>query len=95
MGEESTSMRDIIFYQHHTYVEELFTNYKYKFLKPYEQNQLVLPGINITSLSVQSDNNLQTNTLETFWNAKEFNLSRGLDYNPDKKPYNNNNSFVC
>jgi len=57
-------------------------------------NHLVLPGININSLSVLSDNTAETNTLETFWNAKEFNLSRGLDYNPDKKPYNNTNS-VC
>jgi tyrosinase len=69
-------MRDPVFYQIHSYVDDLFQLHKAK-LEPYSVQQLSFDGVVVESLQVGAEN-----VLNTFWQQSDVNMVRGLDFSP-------------
>jgi hypothetical protein len=80
IGESATAMRDPVFYRWHAFVDNIFQMHKTR-LQPYAPQALNFPGITISALQVQPDNQ-RTNTLSTFWQQSDVNLSKGMDFVP-------------
>ncbi|KAK0078419.1 hypothetical protein PV325_002520 [Microctonus aethiopoides] len=80
MGDSATAMRDPIFYRWHAFINEIFLEHK-NTLPAYTVGQLDYPGIEVTGVQVVTPNHAQ-NTLTTFWNQSDLDLSRGLDFTP-------------
>lgn len=84
MGDPATSMRDPIFYSYHAPIDDIFERHK-QALEPYKPTggefQLSWPSVQIVGLQVQSLSASPPNVLTTFWNNKNLNLLRGLDFN--------------
>ncbi|XP_023313615.1 phenoloxidase subunit 1-like [Trichogramma pretiosum] len=80
MGDNTTAMRDPIFYRVHGFVDDLFNMYKAT-LQPYSQQQLGFAGIQVTEVRVNSPGS-NPNTLSTHWTKSDIDLSRGLDFAP-------------
>lgn len=82
IGDIATSIRDPIFYRLHTFVDDLFEDYK-KQLDPYTSKQLGFPGVTIEDVSVQEINGkAAVNRLLTFWQRSQVDLGVGLDFGP-------------
>ncbi|XP_015592859.1 phenoloxidase 1 [Cephus cinctus] len=80
IGDPSTAMRDPIFYRLHQYVEEVFQQHK-RTLPSYSPQQLMYSNVKVTAISITS-NNQPNNTLSTFWQQSDVDMSRGLDFTP-------------
>jgi tyrosinase len=80
IGDSTTAMRDPVFYRVHSQVDDMFQAHKAK-LTPYSAQQLTFPGISIESLQCQQVQG-RANSLNTFWQQSDVNLSRGLDFVP-------------
>jgi tyrosinase len=80
IGDATTAMRDPMFYRVHALVDEMFQAYKVK-LPPYQPEFLTFSGVTVTSLQAQQTQKA-ANTLNTFWQQSDANLSRGLDFVP-------------
>ncbi|XP_069169114.1 LOW QUALITY PROTEIN: phenoloxidase 2 [Procambarus clarkii] len=78
VGDNTTAMRDPVFYRWHKFVDDVFQEYKLT-QPPYTMEDLTLPGVVLDKVGVVRDN--QLNTLTTGWNVREFEASRGLDFN--------------
>nr|ABR12412.1 prophenoloxidase [Procambarus clarkii] len=78
VGDNTTAMRDPVFYRWHKFVDDVFQEYKLT-QPPYTMEDLTLPGVVLDKVGVVRDN--QLNTLTTGWNVREFEASRGLDLN--------------
>nr|AAV91794.1 prophenoloxidase 5 [Aedes aegypti] len=82
IGDIATSIRDPIFYRLHTFVDDLFEDYKKK-LAPYTTKELGYPGVTIEDVSVQDVNGkAAVNRLLTFWQRSQVDLGVGLDFGP-------------
>ncbi|CAL8134690.1 unnamed protein product [Orchesella dallaii] len=85
MGDVSTAMRDPAFYRWHKYLDHIFDLYK-QTLPEYELDKgdfpLVWKGVEVVpqSFYVKAEDSPDKNMLRTFWNTKEVDLSRGLDF---------------
>ncbi|ODM97648.1 Phenoloxidase 3 [Orchesella cincta] len=85
MGDVSTAMRDSAFYRWHKYIDHIFDVHK-RTLDPYQLNEgefpLVWQGIEVVpqSFYVKAANTSTRNALKTFWDTKEVDLARGLDF---------------
>lgn len=79
MGETNTAMRDPAFYEWHTYVDDFYKLHK-RMLAPYTEKELGCPNIVVKNLEILDGENAITDTLQTFWQMSEVNLSSGLDY---------------
>nr|Q8I6K1.1 RecName: Full=Phenoloxidase 1; AltName: Full=Prophenoloxidase-I; Flags: Precursor [Holotrichia diomphalia]BAC15603.1 prophenoloxidase-II [Holotrichia diomphalia] len=80
MGDSATAMRDPVFYRWHAYIDDLFQQFKGS-LPRYTEEQLNYPGITVTGVSVQSQGGA-ANTLNTFWQQSDVDMSRGMDFQP-------------
>ncbi|XP_031638947.1 phenoloxidase 2-like, partial [Contarinia nasturtii] len=80
MGDSATAMRDPVFYRWHAYIDDLFQEHKQR-LPQYTTQQLDYSGIRVTGVEVQPKRG-PANTLQTFWQQSDVDLSRGLDFNP-------------
>ncbi|XP_058457157.1 phenoloxidase 2-like [Malaya genurostris] len=80
MGDVATAMRDPVFYRWHSFIDDMFQEHKIK-LTPYTKRQLEFEGISITGITVQSEG-APANTLHTFWQQSDVDLSRGMDFVP-------------
>ncbi|XP_058457196.1 phenoloxidase 2-like [Malaya genurostris] len=80
MGDVATAMRDPVFYRWHSFIDDMFQEHKIK-LTPYTKRQLEFEGISITRITVQSEG-APANTLHTFWQQSDVDLSRGMDFVP-------------
>ncbi|GJQ85376.1 PPO1 [Trypoxylus dichotomus] len=80
MGDSATAMRDPIFYRWHAYIDDVFQQFKGS-LPRYTEEQLGFNGITISKISVKSQNGPE-NTLNTFWQQSDVDLSRGMDFQP-------------
>ncbi|KAK7074704.1 Common central domain of tyrosinase [Halocaridina rubra] len=80
IGDPTTSMRDPAFYRLHKFVDLLFEEYKEQ-QAPYPVNDLNFEGIRIDRAGVSSGN--EVNHLRTGWNEREFEATRGLDFNSE------------
>ncbi|XP_044761569.1 phenoloxidase 1 [Coccinella septempunctata] len=80
MGDSSTAMRDPIFYRWHAYIDDIFQEFK-STLPRYEIGDLAFDGVTVTGVSVQSQGG-QPNTMNTFWQQSDVDLSRGMDFSP-------------
>ncbi|KAK7074702.1 Oxidoreductase activity protein [Halocaridina rubra] len=80
MGDASTSMRDPVFYRWHKFIDLLFQEYKEQQV-PYPVQDLNFEGIRIDRAGVTSGN--EVNNLRTGWNEREFEATRGLDFNSE------------
>nr|XP_045613037.1 phenoloxidase 2-like [Procambarus clarkii] len=78
MGDSATALRDPVFYRWHKFVDDVFQEYKLT-QPPYTMEDLTLPGVVIDKVGVVRQN--QLNKLTTGWNVREFEASRGLDFN--------------
>lgn len=78
MGDSATAMRDPVFYRWHKFVDGIFQEYKMT-QPPYTLEDLSLPNVVVDKVGVLRDN--QLNQLTTGWNLREFEASRGLDFN--------------
>ena len=80
MGDAATAMRDPVFYNWHAWIDDIFQTHKQQ-LVPYTANQLNYTGITIGALLIQADGG-EANTLNTFWQQSDVDLSRGMDFVP-------------
>ncbi|CAO1425782.1 unnamed protein product [Diamesa serratosioi] len=80
MGDAATAMRDPVFYNWHAWIDDIFQTHKQQ-LVPYTATQLNYPGITIGALLIQADGG-EANTLNTFWQQSDVDLSRGMDFVP-------------
>ena len=80
MGDSATAMRDPIFYRWHSYIDDIFQEYKAT-LPRYSENQLNYPGITVSNIEIQSQGSPK-NTFNTFWQQSDVDLSRGMDFQP-------------
>ncbi|KAF4527981.1 hypothetical protein B566_EDAN016777 [Ephemera danica] len=80
MGDTATAMRDPVFYRWHAYINDVFLEHK-NTLPRYTVPQLAFQGIRITDIEVVTPN-FERNTLQTFWQKSDVDLSRGLDFAP-------------
>nr|Q6UEH6.1 RecName: Full=Phenoloxidase subunit 2; AltName: Full=Prophenoloxidase subunit 2; Flags: Precursor [Galleria mellonella]AAQ75026.1 prophenoloxidase subunit 2 [Galleria mellonella] len=80
IADEATTMRDPFFYRWHAWVDDLFQKHKESnFVRPYSRSELENPGVQVTSVSVETQGSPQ-NVLSTFWMSSDVDLSRGLDF---------------
>lgn len=88
MGDVSTAMRDPAFYRWHRYIDHMFDLYK-QTLPPYpldSSNKMDFPlrwkGVEVVpnSFYVRVKDGQERNMLRTFWDTKDVDLSRGLDF---------------
>ncbi|XP_059487955.1 phenoloxidase 2-like isoform X2 [Neocloeon triangulifer] len=79
MGETSTAMRDPAFYKVHAMVDNIFNSFK-ETLPPYTVPELNFPAVEVTSISLQSDQSDVLNKLETHWEKFTISLNRSLDF---------------
>lgn len=80
IGDNTTSMRDPVFYRWHVYVDDIFQTFKEQ-LPAYTAPSLNFEGISVIGLQVQSEGG-PANTMQTFWQQSDLNLSRGMDFVP-------------
>nr|CAE46724.1 prophenoloxidase [Homarus gammarus] len=78
MGDPATSMRDPVFYRLHKFVDDVFQAYKLT-QRPYTMEDLSMPGVVVNQVSVTSKREI--NKLTTGWSTREFEASRGIDFN--------------
>ncbi|KAI7815440.1 phenoloxidase [Rhyzopertha dominica] len=81
IGDSATAMRDPIFYRWHAFVDDLFQEHKAT-LPRYDENRLNYPGVTVTGVEIQPVGGGQRNTLSTFWQQSDVDLSRGMDFQP-------------
>lgn len=80
IGENTTAMRDPIFYRWHGFVDTLFQRHK-NLLTPYDvQTHLNYDGVQVGNIRLQSIGNAPANTLLTYWQRSEVDLGTGLDF---------------
>ncbi|EAT33194.1 AAEL014544-PA [Aedes aegypti] len=80
MGDVATAMRDPVFYRWHSFIDDIFQEHKIK-LPAYTKSQLTYEGISVTGIIVQSEG-APVNTLHTYWQQSDVDLSRGMDFVP-------------
>ncbi|XP_050733809.1 phenoloxidase 1-like isoform X2 [Eriocheir sinensis] len=78
MSDTSTAMRDPVFYRWHKYIDDLFQEYKLT-QPPYTMEQLSVQTVTVAEVEVECAG--RKNTLTTGWNTRDFEASRGLDFN--------------
>ncbi|CAL4063450.1 unnamed protein product, partial [Meganyctiphanes norvegica] len=78
IGDTSTSCRDPAFWRWHKFVDDVFNEYK-MLQEPYKDNELILESVEVESVTVTSGI-LDDNVLETGWNKRTIEASRGLDF---------------
>lgn len=83
VGENTTAMRDPVFYRWHAFVDGVFVRYK-NTLQPYPINQITYDGIQVQSVNIRLDRpNAPQNVLLTFWQKSQVDLGAGLDFGPE------------
>ncbi|XP_017787164.1 PREDICTED: phenoloxidase 2-like [Nicrophorus vespilloides] len=80
MGDFATTMRDPMFYRWHSYIDDIFLEYKAT-LPRYNVGQLNYTGITVDSVSMQGEGS-KPNEINTFWQQSDVDLSRGMDFQP-------------
>ncbi|XP_045478278.1 phenoloxidase 1-like isoform X2 [Harmonia axyridis] len=80
MGDSATAMRDPIFYRWHAYIDDIFQEFK-STLPRYEVGALDYDGVTISDCSIQTQG-APANTMNTFWQQSDVDLSRGMDFSP-------------
>ncbi|KAJ8961009.1 hypothetical protein NQ318_020314, partial [Aromia moschata] len=78
MGDVATAMRDPVFYRWHSFINNIFQDFKAT-LPRYTVEQLNFPGIEVKDIEVKNKAG-GTNQLDTFWQQSDVNVSGGLDY---------------
>ncbi|GAB0086196.1 Hemocyanin, N-terminal [Sergentomyia squamirostris] len=81
MGDSTTAMRDPVFYEWHSYIDDIFQEHKMR-LTPYTVAELSYPNVTVTGIQVQHDTNGSPQTLRTRFTESDVNLTRGLDFVP-------------
>lgn len=80
MGDSATAMRDPIFYRWHAYIDDIFQEHKAT-LPRYGTDRLNYPGITVSGVQLQAQGG-SANTISTFWQQSDVDLSRGMDFQP-------------
>lgn len=80
IGDSATAMRDPVFYKWHAYIDDIFQEFK-AVLPRYPVNKLNYDGISVKSVEVKGQGG-PSNTLNTFWQQSDIDLSRGMDFQP-------------
>ncbi|CAL4103132.1 unnamed protein product, partial [Meganyctiphanes norvegica] len=78
IGDPATACRDPAFYRWHKFVDDVFQEYKMQQV-PYEDKELVFEAVEVESVAVKSGT-LEENVLETGWDIRTIEASRGLDF---------------
>ncbi|MPC95696.1 Phenoloxidase 3 [Portunus trituberculatus] len=81
MSETGTAMRDPVFYRWHKYIDDIFQQYKLT-QPPYTAEELSLSSVEVVSVAVECQS--QKNQLITGWSTRDFEASRGLDFDNNK-----------
>ncbi|XP_055535218.1 phenoloxidase 8-like [Wyeomyia smithii] len=83
MADNTTAMRDPVFYRWHQHIDDIFERHKRRF-KPYNRDELSNSDIEIESISAQLNRaGTKSNILLTFWQRSQVDLGTGLDFGPD------------
>ncbi|XP_060525566.1 phenoloxidase 1 [Cylas formicarius] len=80
IGDSATAMRDPIFYRWHSFIDDLFQEFKGT-LPRYTESQLQYPGVIVEDIQVEIQGG-RPNVLQTFWQQSDVDLSRGMDFQP-------------
>lgn len=80
IGDPAVTMRDPVFYRLHAWVEYVFQLYK-QTLPAYTVEQLNYPNVDVTGVEIVATDQ-PSNTLHTFWQQSDVEMSRGLDFTP-------------
>lgn len=78
IGDSATAMRDPIFYRWHAYIDDMFQEFKAT-LPTYGVDRLDYTGVTVTGIEIRSEGSAN-NTLNTFWQQSDVDLSRGMDF---------------
>jgi len=78
MFDTATAVRDPVFFRWHKHIDEVFLRHK-NTLPPYTPENLLFPGVKITDFNIRTVDRTP-NTLVTFWEQHDIDLSRGLDF---------------
>ncbi|XP_067133997.1 hemocyanin B chain-like [Centruroides vittatus] len=78
MSDTATSLRDPIFYRWHRFIDDMFQEYK-KTLPNYNKQQLGFVGVEIQSVTVKTEKNV--NAIQTFFKEDALVVSHGLNFN--------------
>nr|CAD12808.1 hemocyanin [Epiperipatus sp. TB-2001] len=80
MGFVQTALRDPLFYRWHKHIDNLLQNHK-RTLQPYTDKELIADKIEIKEASITSSQTKDPkNKLYTFFDTKQLNLTKGLDF---------------
>lgn len=79
MGDTATAMRDTIFYNWHTFINDLFLLHKDK-LPPYTNDELNFNGIEVSKVELADEKGNFVDELKTFWQKSVIDLENGLDF---------------
>ncbi|XP_050092731.1 phenoloxidase 8-like [Anopheles aquasalis] len=83
MGDNTTAMRDPVFYRWHQHIDNIFERHKQR-LNPYTTQELLFIDVSIDSFNIQlNKSNTPKNVLLTFWQRSQINLETGLDFGPE------------
>ncbi|XP_044743292.1 phenoloxidase 1-like [Chrysoperla carnea] len=80
MGDTAINMRDPIFYRLHAFIDDIFHKYK-STIPRYTVQQLEYPPVRLTGVNIEVPGG-PSNTLQTFWQQSDLDMSRGLDFSP-------------
>ncbi|XP_076265515.1 phenoloxidase 1-like [Rhynchophorus ferrugineus] len=80
IGDSATAMRDPIFYRWHAYIDDMFQEFK-QALPRYTEAQLDNPGVTVKDIQIETQGS-KPNTLQTFWQQSDVDMSRGMDFQP-------------
>lgn len=85
MGDNTTAVRDPVFYRWHQMVDDMCLRLKNRF-NLYGETELAFNGIKIQSFDLlDGDNNpLKNNQFITYWQKTVVNLQFGLDFHTDQ-----------
>ncbi|XP_055606735.1 phenoloxidase 8-like [Uranotaenia lowii] len=83
IGDNTTAMRDPIFYRWHQHIDDIFERHKRRF-KPYGKDDLAFKDVEVESFNVQLNRaGTKNNILLTFWQRSQVDLGTGLDFGPE------------
>ncbi|XP_044743291.1 phenoloxidase 1-like [Chrysoperla carnea] len=80
MGDTAINMRDPIFYRWHAFIDDIFHKYK-STIPRYTVQQLEYQPVRLTGVNIEVAGG-PSNTLQTFWQQSDLDLSRGMDFSP-------------
>lgn len=76
----------LAFYKWHAFIDKLFQIHKEK-IQPYNKKEIGYESIELSSIEVKTNGDVESNIFNTFWQQSDIDLSRGIDFLPSGNVY--------